>query len=219
MAKRKTRSSGAQQEEGAQADTAETNEAAADQEHDQKHNDKAQPAQTFDISYKDKSIHCEKRGTGPTKLIFTHGAGGGLDSPAIHDFAVGFAETSSIVSFKGNMNLRSRTLFFKAVMEDQHLTKALGGRSMGARAAVMAKDDSTQTFILVSYPLIGDKNKEHRDQILVDLDKHCNVLFIIGDNDNMCPLQDLNDVRTKMSAQSWLMVVKGMISSYMVCPS
>lgn len=64
------------------------------------------------------------------------------------------------------------------------------------------------SFILVSYPLKGPKG-DIRDQILLDLPHHANVLFVIGEKDAMCPLDMLSSVRRRMSASSQLIVVRG----------
>ena len=88
--------------------------------------------QHFKVPSKDKEIVCQQRGPSNTpKLIFTHGAGGGLSAAATKDFAEGFAEHSPIVSFQGSMNLQSRTRGFQAVLEHEKVDSALGGRSMG----------------------------------------------------------------------------------------
>ncbi|KAF1957454.1 hypothetical protein CC80DRAFT_491562 [Byssothecium circinans] len=103
-------------------------------------------------------------------------------------------------------------------------TLVLGGRSMGARAAVIAATEllsptpspsSTSSppappgisLILISYPLKGPKDT--RDQILLDLPPAVRVLFIVGDRDAMCPLDPLDAVRKRMKAASQVVVVKG----------
>lgn len=109
----------------------------------------------------------------------------------------------------------------------------LGGRSMGARAAILTANNfledvslapevpevfppATQVtqvfasfrFILVSYPLVNTKGDE-RDQILLALTSATSVLFIIGTHDTMCPLDRLEEVRKSMEATSWLVRVEG----------
>jgi pimeloyl-ACP methyl ester carboxylesterase len=90
---------------------------------------------------------------------------------------------------------------------------------MGARAAVLAASehlaqtndqgvDLNVQLVLVSYPLQGPKD-DLRDQILLDLPKTASVLFIIGDRDAMCPLDLLNETRSRMRAKSQLAVVRG----------
>ena len=105
-------------------------------------------------------------------------------------------------------------------------TLVRGGRSMGGRAAVIAATEldtelreteqkpetGTGTgikmkLVLVSYPLIGPK--EVRDQILLHLPGEAEVLFIVGENDAMCPLELLEEVRRKMRVKNRLVVVRG----------
>ncbi|KAI7545095.1 hypothetical protein KC343_g15761 [Hortaea werneckii] len=166
----------------------------------------------YNIPFNDKSIICERRGeAGRPALIFTHGAGGGLANPATSEFANGFAEKAGIVSFQGTMNLQSRIKTFHAVMLHEQFDTALGGRSMGARAAATAaieEDHFTKALVMVSFPLMGGKNKESREQTLLDLPKDMDVLFVSGSKDAQCDLADLNDVMSKMDARSWLIYVE-----------
>ena len=121
------------------------------------------------------------------------------------------------------MNLASRAKGFASVVDIEIYRGALsderrgkvpfGGRSMGARAAVMAaqsesEESSSNLLVLASYPLVGPKS-DLRDEILLSLPASTCVLFISGDRDNMCPLSTLNDVRSKMVAKTWLVTVQG----------
>ncbi|KAK3718892.1 hypothetical protein LTR37_004808 [Vermiconidia calcicola] len=160
-----------------------------------------------------KDIACERRGATdhPPALIFTHGAGGGLSNPATALFADGFAEVSPVVSFKGNMNMKSRVNSFQAVIEHEEAqTSALGGRSMGARAAVLTAQESegqTKALVQVSYPMVGASKGDSREQILLDLPEGIDVLFISGSKDSMCDLKHLHKVVKKMKARSWIVEV------------
>ncbi|KAH7122563.1 hypothetical protein B0J11DRAFT_608017 [Dendryphion nanum] len=162
--------------------------------------------------------------TSPT-LIFTHGAGGTLSAPAVLQFCSGFSTYFPILVFQGSMNLAARTKGFHACIkhlsdtdtdEEESKTILLGGRSMGSRAAIIALKDYLATFtsppptllILVSYPLKGP-NGDMRSEILFALPDYVKVLFVIGDRDHMCPLDELEAVRGKMGARSWLVVVRG----------
>lgn len=168
----------------------------------------------FTVAMEAKNISCNRTGEGPVRLIFTHGAGGTITSDGIAHFSGGFSKIalSSIVCFQGNMNLKSRTKMFDAVHDNviqtyRHETPiALGGRSMGARAAILAAMEDTKRLILVSYPLHTDK--EARDQILLDLPADKEVLFMSGDHDSMCDLDRLQEVRHKMRAKTWLVRVR-----------
>ncbi|KKY22598.1 hypothetical protein UCRPC4_g03293 [Phaeomoniella chlamydospora] len=144
-------------------------------------------------------------------MVFTHGAGGTLNSPAVSNFAAGFSSESPLLCFQGPMNLPSRVKMFKTVIDHQGKGAcALGGRSMGARAAILALSseeyEEIKALILVSYPL--HTGKDVRDQILLDLDEDIVVLFVIGSRDSMCDISRLNKVRKKMKAESWLVTVE-----------
>jgi len=171
----------------------------------------------------------------PPTLIFTHGAGGTLSADAVVNFCTGYSSSLPILAFQGSMNLKARTKGFHACIDELNSTQStalkgakedtagaktllLGGRSMGARAAVIAATEHLASLgekeaeelnvqlILVSYPLLGPKD-DLRDQILLDLPKSVRILFISGDEDAMCPIDTLNDTRDKLTAKSQLVVV------------
>ncbi|KAI4681406.1 uncharacterized protein J4E84_007642 [Alternaria hordeiaustralica] len=168
-------------------------------------------------------------------LIFTHGAGGTLSADAVVNFCTGYSSSLPVLAFQGSMNLKARTKGFHACIDELNSSQSiaqkgakedtagsktllLGGRSMGARAAVIAatehlaelndeeREGLSIQLILVSYPLLGPKD-ELRDQILLDLPKSVRILFISGDEDAMCPIDTLNETRDKLTAKSQLVVV------------
>lgn len=145
-------------------------------------------------------------------LVFTHGAGGTLQSDAMANFTHGFSshsQQSSILCFQGNMNLKSRVKMFSEVIASKsnvHTPRCLGGRSMGARAAVMAATENTTHLVLFSYPL--HTAKETRDQVLLDLPASIKVIFVTGGRDDMCNLERLEEVRSKMNCKTWRIVVE-----------
>lgn len=174
----------------------------------------------FEVPFRSKAITCvrsynehshgqetESNQTRIPSLIFTHGAGGNLASAGISNFTSGFATRLPILCFQGNINLKSRVNMFSEVMKDQKFATSLGGRSMGARAAVLAATSETENLVLASYPL--HTNKDTRDQILLDISPSTKVLFIEGDKDSMCDLSRLDAVRKKMKCKTWLLVVQG----------
>ncbi|KAK3700142.1 hypothetical protein LTR37_016145 [Vermiconidia calcicola] len=170
-----------------------------------------QSVQVFTVSSsKGKDIACERRSAtdNTPALIFTHGAGGGLSNPATALFADGFAEVSPVTMFKGNMNLKARVNSFQAVIgHEEAQASALGGRSMGARAAVLTAQESeaqTKALVLASYPMVGASKGDSREQILLDLPEGIDVLFISGSKDSMCDLKHLHKVVKKMKARSWI---------------
>ncbi|KIV86347.1 hypothetical protein PV11_01961 [Exophiala sideris] len=175
---------------------------------------------SFEVTSGSKPIPCIRSHpakSAPLSLIFTHGAGGGLSAPALMNFARGFSSTGSpVVCFQGNMNLKARTRSFATVLDHEkkqrkaEMTVAFGGRSMGARAAVLGAqaDESIKVLVLVSYPLIGPGGAV-RDRILLDIRPDVDVLFISGDGDSMCDFPKLATLRKKMKATSWMVVVEG----------
>ena len=172
-------------------------------------------SQSFSIPFDPNAIFCDLS-TPPltsanppvsSKLIFTHGAGGTLASPAIANFSNGFSRQMPVLCFQGNSNLGSRTKMFSAVIANQEAPTSLGGRSMGARAAVMAATDQTEHLVLISYPL--HTGKRVRDQILYDISPLAKVIFVSGDRDSMCDLLKLEEVRSRMKCQTWRAVVEG----------
>jgi len=180
-------------------------------------NEKESNVVHFNVPFNGKEIICERR-QGPTAdrtqlaLIFTHGAGGSLTNSASIEFANGFAEASPIVSFQGTMNLASRVKSFHAVAEQEKFDQALGGRSMGARAASIAATQDgrkTNAVVLVSFPLVGGKKNESREQILMHLPSHVDALFFVGSNDTQCGLSHLRGVVDRMAARSWICEVSG----------
>ncbi|EME79898.1 uncharacterized protein MYCFIDRAFT_211899 [Pseudocercospora fijiensis CIRAD86] len=178
---------------------------------------------TSSIPYKSKQIlySLHKPHTSHTPLIFTHGAGGGISAPATSDFASGFATQAPILCFQGSPNLTQRVNFFNAVIDHQKRAKstpcpALGGRSMGARAAVLTAlergHDDVKMLVLVSYPLLaagGKREYERREKILLELKEGVDVLFVLGREDEMCEFLRLGEMRAEMKARSWLCVVEG----------
>lgn len=109
------------------------------------------------------------------------------------------------------MNLGSRAKMFDAAASSYPETKCLGGRSMGARAAVMCANSrgkgGVEKLVLVSYPLHTGKGV--RDRILLEIGEETDVLFVSGDGDAMCELERLEGVRGRMKARSWRIVVRG----------
>ncbi|KAI4684215.1 hypothetical protein J4E81_009095 [Alternaria sp. BMP 2799] len=215
----------------------------ADAQSDQESDSAPQNRTTLTITHDliKKPIECHQYtptsspSTPPPTLIFTHGAGGTLSADAVVNFCTGYSLSLPVLAFQGSMNLQARTKGFhacidelnssqstaqKGAKEDTSVSKTLllGGRSMGARAAVIAASEYLASLddkeaeeldlqlILVSYPLLGPK-EDLRDQILLDLPESVRILFISGDEDAMCPIDTLNDTRDKLTAQSQLVVV------------
>lgn len=168
---------------------------------------------------------------GEPRLIFTHGASGTIESPACLNFCKAFARYSQarVWAFDGPSNLVARTTYFETLLallpaDSRAGTLLLGGRSLGSRAAVSCAnlDRGIRHLICVSYPLVSPsttaaaassttpatEKKLPREEILLTLGPDVKVLFITGSKDDMCPLQDLNRVRSQMRAKTWLCLVR-----------
>jgi len=83
----------------------------------------------------------------------------------------------------------------------------LAGKSMGGRVGChVALEAKVSGCICFGYPLRG-QNGKLRDQVLLEL--RVPVLFVQGTRDELCDLQELEQVRARMTARSELHVVVG----------
>ena len=83
------------------------------------------------------------------------------------------------------------------------------GKSMGGRIGChISLEERVRGLVCLGYPLcaMGDQTKL-RDQVLIDLKTP--ILFVQGMRDSLCPLDLLENVRAKMTAQNFLHVVEG----------
>ena len=89
------------------------------------------------------------------------------------------------------------------------LPMVLIGKSMGGRIGChVATSEPVSAIVCLGYPLRGaGKNGKLRDQVLLELKTP--ILFVQGTRDALCPLDLLEDVRTKMHAPNELYVVQG----------
>lgn len=83
------------------------------------------------------------------------------------------------------------------------------GKSMGGRIGChVALEEKVDRVICLGYPLcaMGDRTKL-RDQVLLDL--RTPILFVQGTRDSLCPLDLLEQVRSKMQMPNELLVIEG----------
>jgi dienelactone hydrolase len=166
----------------------------------------------FEVTFNGKIIPAERKscraGSKPL-MLWTHGAGGGLNDDATQGFANGFAELAPIVVHEAQSNLENRVACYKAMTEHEGYATYIGGRSMGSRTAatLATKTPETKAVVLVSYPLFN--NGECREQIMLDLPARLDVLFILGSKDPMNPCKKFEEVRARMKARSWVCIVQG----------
>ena len=166
----------------------------------------------FEVTFNGKVIPAERKscrvGCKPL-MLWTHGAGGGLNDDATQGFANGFAELAPIVVHEAQSNLENRVACYKAMTEHEGYATYIGGRSMGSRTAATLATNTPETkaVVLVSYPLFN--NGECREQIMLDLPARLDVLFILGSKDPMNPCKKFEEVRARMKARSWVCIVQG----------
>lgn len=86
--------------------------------------------------------------------------------------------------------------------------KSMGGR-IGCHVAVELQGtaEAPRALVCFGYPLRAASSGRRRDQVLRQLELP--VLFLQGDRDPLCDLDDLGAVRGEMKAQSDLLVVEG----------
>jgi hypothetical protein len=136
------------------------------------------------------------------ECIFTHGRSSSLDNPAVIAFAQGFARTRPILCFEDANDLTHRTSTFRSLANQFPSASALGGRSMGARAACRAQIYSpVRKLIFFTYPLT--RGLDERYEELLALDANTDVLFILGDSDALCHELHLKAIRERMRARTW----------------
>jgi len=82
----------------------------------------------------------------------------------------------------------------------------LAGKSMGSRVGChLALEAPVSGLVCFGYPLRG-QNGKLRDEVLLAL--RAPVLFVQGTRDPLCPLDELEAVRQRMSTRSELLVVQ-----------
>lgn len=166
----------------------------------------------FEVQFNGKAIPAERKncqsGCKPL-MLWTHGAGGGLNDDATQGFANGFAELAPIVVHEAQSNLENRVACYKAMAEHEGYATYIGGRSMGSRTAATLATNTPETkaVVLVSYPLFN--NGECREQIILDLPERLDVLFILGSKDPMNQCKEFEKVRARMKARTWVCIVQG----------
>lgn len=82
------------------------------------------------------------------------------------------------------------------------------GKSMGGRVGChVALEESVAGVICLGYPLQSGATGAMRDEVLIAL--RTPILFVQGSRDPLCPLDQLAEVRARMTAPSTLLIVEG----------
>jgi predicted alpha/beta-hydrolase family hydrolase len=83
----------------------------------------------------------------------------------------------------------------------------LVGKSMGGRVGChVALEEPVAAVVCLGYPLVGQRGAV-REEVLLAL--RVPALFVQGSRDPLCPLDRLEEVRSRMSAPTTLHVVEG----------
>jgi Alpha/beta hydrolase domain len=168
------------------------------------------PIETIQKALNDPSKHPNQKTAilPQPDLIFNHGRRTNLDSTSLHAFTEGFARTQNCLSFLDLGSLEHRTSTFRSLMSAFPSAHAVGGRSTGSRSGCRAQIWSpVRKLILFTYPLIRDKDV--RQEELLQLSSDVDVLFVIGDSDPLCTELPLSAIRAQMRARTWWIRVIG----------
>ncbi|XP_051997912.1 testis-expressed protein 30 [Xyrauchen texanus] len=165
--------------------------------------------------------------TGCSAVVLTHGAGGDMRVTQLETLARALA-CSGILCLRftcKGLNLAYRIRAYSAAVDylksHERFTPNsifLGGRSMGARAAVAVgqlkcvdQEDAVQGLLCLSFPL-HPPGQTHthiqRSKALREL-SHTPVLFVSGTADNMCEQKLLENVVGVMECPTAIHWVKG----------
>ena len=157
----------------------------------------------------------------PPLFVFAHGAGAPSSHPWMRAWAERLATLGAVEPFDyPYMQGKKRAPDPQPVLVRAHLKAIeqavlrhpdheliLVGKSMGSRMGCHAAlEREVSKLICFGYPLVAPGNSgKIRDQVLLELETP--ILFLQGTRDPLCPLELLNQVRTKMPARSKLFVV------------
>lgn len=159
-----------------------------------------------------------------TLLVLAHGAGAGKDHPFMTRVASGLSTRGiSVLRFDFLYVSKARrapdrqevleSTFAEVIRyasEDLSPSRlVLGGKSMGGRIATHLAASGTRCtgLVMLGYPLHPPGRPERiRDQHLYAIQDP--VLFVEGTRDPFCPLELLEEVRSKMPAPTEVLVVE-----------
>lgn len=157
----------------------------------------------------------------PPLLLFAPGAGAGASSEWMRGWAGRLSKLGPVATldYPYMRAGRKRPDRLPVLIEAHHeaLARAreghagpvvLAGKSMGSRVGChVALQAPVDALVCFGYPLVSaGKSRTVRDGVLLDL--RTPVLFIQGTRDRLCPLDQLEAVRRRMTAPSDLVVVE-----------
>jgi len=159
------------------------------------------------------------------QILFAHGAGAGSSHPWMQGWKERLSQLGRVTTFdypymrEGKRAPNRLPRLIEAHREA--LAEAtregggpvvLAGKSMGSRVGChLTLEDAlpcpVSALVCFGYPLVGaGKQRKLRDEVLVAL--RVPVLFIQGTRDKLCPLDELEAVRKRMSAPNALHIVE-----------
>jgi predicted alpha/beta-hydrolase family hydrolase len=160
------------------------------------------------------------------RFLLAHGAGAPSTSAWMQRFAALLAEVGQVRSFDYPYMLAAAAggrrkapdkleKLIEAHRHELEVVRApaatgdkvvLAGKSMGSRVGChVALEAEVSGLVCFGYPLRG-QNGKLRDEVLLAL--RTPVLFVQGTRDELCPLDELERVRQRMTAPSELFVVE-----------
>ncbi|KAJ3324008.1 hypothetical protein HDV06_000984 [Boothiomyces sp. JEL0866] len=145
-------------------------------------------------------------------FLFTHGAGGGLDTKPSQTWIELLGRIGTVHPLEYSYVAKKKPPSRMPLLVEEQIAEyvkakelypgkriVMAGRSMGSRVACHASTDDRidpLAIVCLSYPLIGN-NKSVRDEILKEM--KCPTLFVQGTRDKMCPIEQLEKL---LKAQS-----------------
>jgi predicted alpha/beta-hydrolase family hydrolase len=158
-------------------------------------------------------------------ILFAHGAGAPSSSGWMRAWAGRLRAVGDVVTFDyPYMQASRKTPDRHAALVSAHATALgdarakhrgspviLAGKSMGSRIgchlAVDRGGSGMTALVCFGYPLRSGASGALRDEVLRAL--RTPILFLQGSKDALCPLPDLEQVRSEMTAPNELFVVEG----------
>ncbi len=152
-------------------------------------------------------------------LLLAHGAGAGSSSEWMLGWRERLGALGEVLSFDYPYMKQSRrrpdpqARLLEAHLSELQRAERLGkpvvliGKSMGGRLGChLALEHQVAALVCLGYPLISPgKSAAVRDQVLIDT--RTPILFVQGTRDKLCPLDQLEEVRARMSCDHRLHVV------------
>jgi predicted alpha/beta-hydrolase family hydrolase len=151
-------------------------------------------------------------------LLFAHGAGVPSSSPWMQGWAARLGTLGTVVTFDYPYMAAGRKAPDKlpTLLEAHrealrrarpgHDRVVLVGKSMGSRVGChLSLEEPVDALVCLGYPLAGGQRL--KDEVLVAL--RTPILFVQGTRDPLCPLDDLAEVRARMTAKNELFTVDG----------